>query len=213
MPKETLLGQSRIWLFGRPLADITLNLEAFAEDTKDAETDEEAELPRGGENHFLLNQLAPAAPRDKKSKDKPLLARIYAFGFEGQIFDMTRPAIFLVHGKGKNPEGPKSRVPEEFGDLDHIPPHTGRTGVASQTGHFAKGIKVWAYDRADFTMRLDVENGSFDAVLLEAELGDPTGQSAGSFVRSAGSFARSAGSFVRSAGSFVRPRRRRDDSE
>jgi hypothetical protein len=31
-------------------------------------------------------------------------------------------------------------------------------------------MMVWAYDKGDFTIRMDVESGTFDQILLETEL-------------------------------------------
>ena len=51
--------------------------------------------PRLGGNNFLQAQLASPGAR---------LARIYAFSYEGHYYDLGTPAIFLVHGPGRDPE-------------------------------------------------------------------------------------------------------------
>lgn len=200
---ETLLGHSSIWIFGRELEDIKINIEAYRHyPIGSGNIDANNTVPRAGSNNFLLNQM--------RHGQDPIFARIYSFSYEGQIYDMQRPAIFLVHGEGIDPEGPSFRTPRADGDVSRRPPHVGRTGAGSQTGNFASGIRAWAYDRADFTVRLDIDNGSFDSVLLAHELGSADGMSlaAGSLARSAGSLARSAGSLTRSAGSLARSRSR-----
>jgi hypothetical protein len=90
-----------------------------------------------------------------------------------------------------------------------MPSEVGRTGLATFIGSFGRDMRVWAYDRADFTIRLDMEGGSFDTLLLSNEIGDgdAVARSAGSVARSAGSVARSAGSVARAAGSVARARR------
>lgn len=194
---ETLLGQSAIWLFGRKMNDIQLVVTPYKQYPVDDNNIDANDTPaRAGNNNLLLNQF--------RFTQAPILARIYAFSFEGQYYDMQRPAIFLVHGDGIDPEGPAFRTPRKEGDISRSPPHVGRTGVGTQIGNFARDMKAWSYDRADFTIRLDVENGSFDNVLLAQELSSPDAmtQSAGSFVRSAGSFVRSA------ARASARPRNR-----
>jgi hypothetical protein len=200
MSQETLLSQSTIWLFGRRLDDIRIRVNVYQnqmpQNDDDAET---ANMPRRrGGNNFLLEQL-------NRREDDPGLARIYAFSFEANFFDLQRPAIFLVHGPGMDPEGPSRRIQGVLGDVSRTPPDIGRTGLGTQTGSFASGIRVWAYDRNDFTIRLDADTGTFDALLLETELGDAAafGQ-AGAHVRSAGAHVRSAGAHVRSAGAHVR---------
>ena len=42
-------------------------------------------------------------------------------------------------------------------------------------GAFTRGIRAWTYDKADYTIRLDVETGMFDQVLLDAALDGPGG--------------------------------------
>ena len=71
---ETLLTGSRVWLFGRIMKDITLDPKEIS--------------GRGA--------LAKALKSDDAA-----LARIYAFGFEGHVVQLAKPAIFLVHGEGE----------------------------------------------------------------------------------------------------------------
>lgn len=51
--------------------------------------------PRLGSNNFLQAQLASPGAR---------LARIYAFSYEGHYYDLAAPALFVVHGPGRDPE-------------------------------------------------------------------------------------------------------------
>ena len=39
-------------------------------------------------------------------------------------------------------------------------------------------MKVWVYDKGDFSMRLDVETGTFEHILLDAELDEEAGGAA-----------------------------------
>src|SRR4051812_47691649 len=199
MATEALFTQSAIWIFGRVLDDIEIVVKKYEQiPTKEGDEDATDTPPRRGQNNFLLEQL-------RHRESKPSFARIYAFSYEGHYHDLDRPTVFLVHGAGIDPEGPAGRTPAEEGDISRQPPHVGRTGVGTQMGNFGRGMRAWAYDRADFTLRLDVDTGSFDLLLLSQELGggDAMTQSAGSLARSAGSLARSAGSLARSAGSLV----------
>jgi hypothetical protein len=150
-------------------------------------------------NNFLLHQLTADGAR---------FARIYAFSYQGEFYDLPRPTIFLVHGNGIDPEGASVSAPG-FASLSRMPADIGRTGLPGMAGSFAGRMRVWAYDRADFTVRMDVETGSFDATLLGAELagGNWPAQAAGSVARAAGSVARSAGSVARASGSVARARR------
>jgi hypothetical protein len=108
--QETLLSPSTIWLFGRPLADLTINLRPLENfptaETGGEDAGEAANTPpRLGANNFLLEQFT-------RGQD-PRLARIYGFSFEANYYDMARPVIFLVHGDGIDAEGPETRVPRE----------------------------------------------------------------------------------------------------
>lgn len=203
MAQETLLGQSTIWLFGREMADIKIIPKAYNKipDNDDAADAADTPVQRGGtHNNLLLSQL---------SADGATLARIYAFSYQGAFYDLPRPTIFVVHGRGIDPEGSSLAPLPDQATLSRMPAASGRTGLGSMGGSFTGEIRVWAYDRADFTARLDIETGSFDTVLLAMEIGtgDPAAQSAGSVARAAGSVARSAGSVARAAGSVARGRR------
>jgi hypothetical protein len=201
MSQETLLSHTKIWLFGRVLRDISIHRAVYA-NIPHTETDgNHADTPpQMSNNNFLFAQLSGAGAQ---------LARIYAFSYEAGYYDLARPTIFLVHGEGIEPEGVSGTLTPDQRKLSRMPGETGRTGLATQEGSFAGGIKAWAYDRADFTIRLDMEGGSFDSLLLEAELNDwdMATRSAGSVARSAGSVARAAGSVARAAGSVARARR------
>jgi hypothetical protein len=202
--QDTLLSQSKVWLFGRVMADITINVAAYDVPKDDKSGSNFDQPPTRSANNFLLNQLAQA-------KD-PKFARIVGFSYEGAFYDLARPTLFLVHGDGIDAETPDESIEPRFALLTRAPPNFGRTGLGTQFGSFSSTVRAWAYDRADFTVRLDAETGSFDALLLASELGawDAPAQSSGSLARAAGSLARSAGSLARSAGSLARSSRGRN---
>jgi len=125
--------------------------------------------------------------------------RIYAFSFEGALYSMPKPALFLVHGPGipidpDNWKAGRSSVDE--------------SGVIAREWEFAgsDSLVYWEYEKGDFSLRLDTEAGPFEQILLAASLrsgadrADRSG--AGAEVRSG------AGAEVRSgAGAEVRSRR------
>jgi uncharacterized membrane protein YgcG len=189
---ETLLGTSSVYLFGRRISDVTLNPN-YGSSVGSAL----------GDNNFLRRQLTPVPNRPP-----PLLARIYVFAFEGALFDLAQPAIFLVHGGGRDPDEP---LPEnadgvvEFIRLARSPGSPGITGLGSQAQAFAKDLRVWIYDKGDFSMRFNVETGPLEQILLAAETSwdprDPTGSNGrSSGGRSSGAMGRSSGSMGRSSG-------------
>jgi hypothetical protein len=103
-------------------------------------------------NKFLLGQLGAA---------NACFARIYAFSFEGAVYALPKPAIFVVHGGGTKVDG------------------TGRTtmdvsGVAAREWEFAASgnndLVYWEYEKGDFSIRLDTEAGPFEQILLAVAL-------------------------------------------
>lgn len=88
------------------------------------------------------------------SKDKDRrLARIYAFAYEGHYYDLASPAIFVVHGPGVKP-----------------PNRVDQLGVASSSRKLADDVMVWEHDKSDLSVRLNIETGSLQDILLDAEL-------------------------------------------
>ncbi|QWW71698.1 hypothetical protein [Rhizobium sp. WYJ-E13] len=183
---ETLLGISSVYLFGRPLNDLLLRGSVYGPQI----------APEVGKNNFLRSQLAAEGAN---------LARIYAFSFEGAFVELGRPAIFVVHGAGADPDDP---APNDIGyeRLSRSPGSSARTGLGSQIGALSKDMRVWTYDKGDFSMRLDVETGTFEQILLSTEASTDL---RGGMSRSGGALSRSGGVMSRSGG-FV-PRRSGDN--
>jgi hypothetical protein len=144
---ETLMTPSSIKIYGRVLNDILFNY--VADPTAGP-----------GANNFLRDQLAQGAP------NLPTFARIYAFSFEGAFYPLPRPPIFLVHGPG-NPVGNWA-----------APSTVDQAGVAGREWDFSgipgipagADLAYWEYEKGDFSMRLDVEAGPFEQILLVAML-------------------------------------------
>jgi len=187
MAKQTdsLLDVSAVFLFGRPVDELTVNPPAMSE-----------KPPRRGDNKFLQKQMAPDT--------NPQLARIYAFSFEGAYYELSRPTIFLVHGMGSKID----EVPEVAGleMISRAPAAPEVSGLSSQAGSFARGMKVWVYDKGDFTFRLDLLTGTFEQILLAIEggAGDPRFATSGVMTRSSGVMTRSSGVMTRSSGVMTR---------
>lgn len=108
------------------------------------------------------------------SEEDPCFARVYGFSFEGYYYDLSRPVLFLVHGEGV----PASQVRlGGFGNASaaRAPGQPSLTGVGQADFQFSDDILVWSYDKADYTIRMDVETGMFEDVLLAAMLGGSGG--------------------------------------
>jgi hypothetical protein len=80
------------------------------------------------------------------------LATVFGFEFEGHYYDLPRPAILLVHGKSKSPKDAGAAVKSSPKLMDDI--------------------EVWSYDKADFSVRLDVNSGTLEEILLEQAIDD-----------------------------------------
>ena len=180
---ESILSTSAVYLFGRLISDITVVRN---------DPDEGNRPDRVGQNNFLKNQL--------KAADSGL-ARIFGFSFEGTFYEMGRPAVFLVHGPGLDPDAPPPGL-EGVYRLARSPGRVTRTGVARHFGAFAMDVRVWVYDKGDFSLRLDVETGTFEDILLAIENSAEGGFARSSGARSSG--ARSSGALARSSGVMAR---------
>ena len=190
---ETLLSPSNILLYGRVLADVLLQhpevetTEGGATTTRARSTRRSAraqatqtassENPDGGPEDFVPD--APDAPPQLGDNrflhrqliaDDARLARIYGFSFEGHYYDLGRAAIFLVHGPGNDPEAFRPGTARPDSRVDRAPADADRTGVASTASSFSHDIRVWSYDKGDFSIRLDPESGPLEQILLQAEL-------------------------------------------
>lgn len=186
---ETLVGDSTIYLFGRVMDDIRLvvpeDVYRIGEEYKPGEG-EPRRLRRRSPNHLVVDQLrSPGA----------LIARIYAFSFQNEFFEMVRPALFVVNGEGETPlrsdddlqdDDMVERRGDERTQRDYSFP-LGLTGLASMGGNLATEIRVWAVDRDDFSVRLDIMTGSFDRILIEHEFAEEGLQG---FVRGGGELGR-----------------------
>ena len=137
---ETLLDASKIVLFGYILDDLKHN----------PIKDDDFEKQKGGNNHFLANQLN----NGKGTK----FARIYGYSYVGKYLELEVPTVLLVHGSG-------TPVAKSGAEL---------TGVAAQDFEFSSDLCSWSYDQSDFSIRLDMSSGPLSQLLL-----DPEGESAG----------------------------------
>ena len=149
-PQETLLSTSAVYLFGRLVSDLAV--------VGKTDPDDELRPARMGANKFLQNQL-----RLKRAG----FARIFFFSFEGGLFELARPALFLVQGAGIHADSPPADDPN-FSGLSRSAGKVPRCpGLAWQSGSFASDMKVWVYDKGDLSMRLDAESGTLEHILLD----------------------------------------------
>ncbi|AHD02272.1 hypothetical protein [Leisingera methylohalidivorans] len=116
----------------------------------------QAGLRGRGRNNLLDAQLSLHAK----------FARIYGFAYEGTYHELPEPALFLVHGEGKSAT---DNMPANQGA--RAPQNPSITGVASAEYQIANDIRVWDYDKADYSIRMDVMTGMLEQVLLDVYFG------------------------------------------
>lgn len=115
--------------------------------------------------HLLGREVAginvtQAALEGRLSKfTDPKLAWVYGFAFEGHYYDLPKPAIFVVDGPGHPIEQP-------------LKDGLRSTGVPSEPPEFHSDVVAWCADREDLGIRLDIESGRYDRILLDVELGN-----------------------------------------
>lgn len=148
-PKESLLQASDILLFGIVIEDL---------DVRVTDANGKKLTQRKGKNRQLAKQFNADSH----------FARIYAFSYEGAYYELPWPALFLVHGEGESvtdgnlPSGHAARAPTK----------PAQTGLSAADFQFSDDIQYWSYDKADYTIRMDVETGMFEQVLLDMMFGD-----------------------------------------
>lgn len=192
---ESLLSTTNVLLYGRVLDDLQI---AHPEVPSPFHDGPAADCPgvevhqQGlGANRFLREQLEHRGPEDVDEEERDFdarLARIYGFSYEGQYFDLAVPAIFLVHGEGAIAERPVGDRPR----ASRAPEVADRSGTGAQEHSFSDDMRVWSYDKGDFSLRMDVDAGPLDQILLEAELALETAQAQHSGARVSGARARGA---------------------
>ncbi len=169
---ENLLSISEVLLYGRVMEDLTYNYKQTVPDPKDSEDNCDPPRPgiQTGGNAQFQRQLAA----DPGGNFAPRLARIYGFSYEGCYFDLDAPIILLVHGQGTIAErlatDPRAARGPESPDL---------SGNAAQDHSFAEDIRVWSYDKGDFSIRMDAITGTLEDILLDIELGHGSGSVSG----------------------------------
>jgi len=115
---------------------------------------------RLGQNKQLEEQLA----------DDSRFARIYGFSYEGAYYELPSPTLFLVHGEGESATA-GNRPAGVRAHASRAPTDPSTSGVAAADFQFADDIMVWAYDKADYTIRMDVVTGMFEQTLLDIYFG------------------------------------------
>ena len=110
----------------------------------------------------------PMPPRriERKLRQKhQQFVRIYSFSFEGHYYRLPRPLLFLLSGPGQRPD--EDRKAEGMFER-HVAFSTKTSGTASRDWQFGDDIRVWAVDRKDLAVCLDVEVANYHELLLNS---------------------------------------------
>lgn len=118
------------------------------------------EFTEVGTNRSRGNKLLQSQLND----DRACFARIYGFSYQGSYFDLPTPVLFLVHNDG-NALTPDT-TPPNFSE-SRAPHGPTFSGVGAADFQFSDDIRVWSYDKADWTIRMDVDTGTFEQMLLD----------------------------------------------
>ena len=152
---ESLLSISNILLFGRRVEDL-----AVVAPSADAGGEARG---RGGRRKQGRSSTI------EQQMDGAIFARIYGFSFDRTYYDLPQPCLFLVHGEGQPATG-SSRGGAGATEGGAARGAGRRSEAAAAAAHFESpdDLRVWSYDKADFTIRMDVQTGTFEQVLLDA---------------------------------------------
>lgn len=108
-----------------------------------------------------------------ETRSDPKFARIYSFSYEGHFYTLPRPVLFLVTGDGVSPNPRSNHIVSPlgggFGANKPETPLSFQTkfaGVAARDWTFSDDIKVWAVDRKDLAVCLDIEVANYQELLL-----------------------------------------------
>ena len=190
-----MLRQGNVKLIGEPFPDLALN-----------------PAPGGGPPAGGLTRPNPAAPglldtfiatafnHQAAAAGNEAFARIYGFSFEGHYYDLPRPVIMLV-------DGPGSPLPNQGLPAALSQPTIGQTDEATRSWDFSGNLFEWNYDKMSMSIRLEIDSGTLQDILLARALGERSG-TYGSGAYGSGAYGSGAyGSGAYGSGAFGRGRR------
>jgi hypothetical protein len=123
-------------------------------------------------NSFDVNPNASVGAQDitiLAASNNTNFARIYAFSFEGAVYSLPKPSIFLVHGTGKRADAnPRSNV-----EISGVAAREWELAKSGTTDPIEEQLRYWEYEKGDFSLRLDTEAGPLEQILLAAAIRGP----------------------------------------
>ena len=184
--RESLLTPSAVKLYGRVITGLNINVEGARNEL--------------GANQFLREQLAVGVhPRLARIYGFSYFGRytalarpaIFLVHGRGDPASPRAPSAILSEedARGNNPARPAidpapGPEPAEIPNAvpDSTPPNNSArfnpgpnsvdfSGQAVKCCEFSSDMRVWEYDRGDFSLRLDIDSGPLERILVDAELG------------------------------------------
>jgi hypothetical protein len=165
---ETLFAGSTVRLFGHKFEGLRLVTEDEPASAASAEEPSAAGQKRlRGAPPVLRAMEEQLKRRNGGTGLEPGLARIYGFSYLGAYYKLAEPTVLLVYGAG-----------------EPVPPTTqeaalGLVGIEFKGETFAGQVRVWAQDRADYTVRIDITPGWLADVLVDPGMSDGTNMTTG----------------------------------
>jgi uncharacterized protein YjbI with pentapeptide repeats len=162
-----MLRQGNVKLIGEPFPQLRLG------PTPGGPTDFGGAVgpPGTAPSGSLSALLAAALAHQNAQSGNAAFARIYGFSFEGHYYDLPKPVIMLVYGDGVALTAP--------------PPTILESDEAARVWEFSDALFQWNYDKMTMSIRLDIESGTLEQILLEAALTGTGGSYAGANVSGA----------------------------
>ena len=102
----------------------------------------------------VVDDLTIDSGKKTRSSDKPQFARVYGFSYGGAYYEMAGATLLVVQGNGVSSSSANVPGPKNEGG-----------------NNFLKDMRAWSYDRTDPSMRMDMESGSLEELLL-GDMGD-----------------------------------------
>ena len=174
---ETFFEPTRIWLFGKLFPSLVYNAKTMSGtgDVPGAENDathaneftayDTSVAPPTGDSKMPPRRIERLLRRDGSRN----FARVYSFSYEGHYYTLPRPVLFLLTGAGHNPQDAATAAGGVF------PFRTKFSGVGARDWTFSEDIKVWAVDRKDLAVCLDMEVANYQELLLNPSMASGRG--------------------------------------
>jgi hypothetical protein len=158
---ETFFEPTRIFLFGKQFAGLIYDPAPMRDPRPGQAEAEWSTYPPDALDKLGMppSRLERTLRRLGSEEAQSGFARIYSFSFEGHYYKLPRPQLFLVAGPGANPQ----QVADGAMQFN-----TRRVGLEGKDWHFSEDIRVWAVDKKDLAICLDMEIGNYEQLLLES---------------------------------------------